>query len=206
MKTLSCLGLLIVLFISSYIRVSGQSFELMPGTERIFVDAQWLKTFDQAKHISFFSRSRATVDYDQNTDLFTGGYLNYTSKVGLGGTILGRISSLSSGFDVGPHFFKRKSNWMLYALASIELSNELGYSWFSIFRFTPSFNDNWKLYSSLELFSNFNDAGHVASVQRIRLGLDYKSYQFGLAINLSGIGRNYQIKDENPGIFLRKVF
>ena len=95
---------------------------------------------------------------------------------------------------------------MLYALASIELSNELGYSWFSIFRFTPSFNDNWKLYSSLELFSNFNDAGHVASVQRIRLGLDYKSYQFGLAINLSGIGRNYQIRDENPGIFFRKTF
>lgn len=62
----------------------AQSLELMPGTENLFVDAQWLKSVDQSTRWSIFSRTRATVDYDNNTDLFTGAYLNYTTKSGLG--------------------------------------------------------------------------------------------------------------------------
>ena len=178
----------------------------MPGTERIFVDAQWLKTFDEEQKWSLFSRSRATVDYEENTNLFVGAYLNYTTKSGFGGTLVGRISTLSAGGDAGIHYFKVKDSFLIYALASIQLQSELAYSWFSILRFTPSLSDRWKLYSSLELFSNFRSDGHVASVQRVRIGLDQKGYQFGLAINLSGLGNDYGMTDTNPGIFLRKQF
>ncbi len=177
----------------------------MPGTKRIFIDAQWLETFDENKKWSLFSRSRATTDYDQNTNLFTGAYLNYTSTSGIGGTVLGRVSGLGSGVDAGVHLFKMKKAIMLYALASIEVSEPNTYSWFSILRYTSQINDKWKLYSSLELFSNFNKVDHVASVQRMRLGLDYKGYQFGLALNLSGLGKDYST-DSNPGLFIRKQF
>ena len=188
------------------IRVHGQSLEVMPGTERIFVDAQWLEFMDKERRWSLFSRSRATSDYRENTNLFTGAYINYTSKIGLGGTLVGRISSLGAGGDVGLHFFNASSRGMVYALASVGLSKEASYSWFSIMRFTPSLSEKWGLYSSLELFSNFGEVGHVASVQRMRVGLSRSGVQFGVALNLSGLGPNYENTDSNPGLFLRKQF
>lgn len=186
--------------------ILGQSLEIMPGTRRVFTDVQWLETFDEEQKWSLFSRSRATVDYQENTDLFSGAYLNYTADVGFGATIVGRISSRGSGADVGSHFFKANGKWMLYALASLGISKELSYSWFSIFRFTPKLSEKWKVYSSLELFSNFGEAGHIASVQRMRLGLDRVGYQFGLGLNLSGLGKTYSVTDANPGVFIRKHF
>lgn len=171
------------------------------------MDVQWLKPIDTANKWTLFSRSRATAEYENNnTDLFTGAYLNYTTKTGIGGTLLGRISSGSSGLDLGVHYFRHGKNFMIYALPTIALKSNLPYSWFSIIRYTPKLADNWVLYTSLELFSNFNESGHVASVQRLRLGVGHKDWQFGLALNLSGIGRNYENKDANPGIFVRKVF
>ena len=184
----------------------AQSLELMPGTERVFADAQWLKTFDSENRWSLFSRARATADYDGNTNLFMGAYLNYTTPSGFGGTIVGRISSFEAGADAGIHFFKANSKFLIYALASVALQSDFAASWFSIMRFTPQLDDRWKLYSSLELFTRFTSEGHSASVQRIRLGVDRKGYQFGLAANLSGLGREYETTDFNPGIFFRKQF
>ena len=201
-------SLLLILTFSFFLisGMKGQSLELMSGTERIFADAQWLRTFDEDKKWSLFSRTRATVSYEENTNLFTGGYLNYTTPSGIGGTILGRISSQSAGADAGIHFFKANAKVMLFALASVELSKELSYSWFSILRFTPSLSNRWKLFTGLELFTNFGEEGHVASVQRLRLGLSREGYQFGFGLNLSGIGKNYEETDTNPGIFIRKQF
>ena len=190
--------LLLGLFLSSF-SLHAQSLEYMQGNERIFVDAQWLKTFDAERRWSLFSRSRATVDYEENTNLFTGAYLNYTSKPGIGGTLVGSISTFGANASAGAHFFKANSQFMVYALLSIDLSSELGYSWFSILRYTPELTEKWKLYTSLELFSSFNGEGHVASVQRLRAGVDSKGYQFGAGLNLSGLGRDYSTTDFNIG-------
>ncbi len=198
--------ILSIAFLVVSIQGWGQSLELMPGTERIFADVQWLKAFDEDYKWTLFSRSRATVDYEENTDLFTGAYVNYTTRSGFGGTVLGRISSSSAGGDIGAHFFKNSETFTVYALASIAIQSELAYSWFSIMRYTPALNNEWRLYSSLELFSNFNASGHVASVQRVRAGLDKQGYQFGLAVNLMGLGSEYSSTDTNPGIFFRKQF
>ena len=183
----------------------AQSFELMPGTERIFIDAQYLKFLDANNKFSLFARARATAEYDEaTTDLFTGAYLNYTTKSGIGGTVLGRISSNNAGIDAGIHFFKAKKSWMIFALPSINIGSELLYSWFSIFRFTPALKNQWKIYSSVELFSAFGQIGHLSSVQRIRLGVDKQGYQFGAAINLRE--SRFTDSDVNPGVFLRKQF
>ena len=196
---------LLILFIGIHLTTKAQSFEVMPGTKRVFIDAQYLKFVDSKKRVSLFSRARATAEYDeQATNLFSGAYLNYTTTSGFGGTILGRISSSSSGIDAGIHYFKATKSLMLYALASINLNDQLLYSWFSILRFTPVLNGQTKLYSSLELFSAFSKIGHLSSVQRIRVGIDKKGYQFGLAINLNE--SRFSDTDVNPGLFLRKQF
>lgn len=198
--------LLLIVLPLFVLSAKSQSLEVMPGTERIFVDAQWLKFMDEKRKWSLFSRSRATTDYEEDTNLFTGAYLNYTTQSGVGGTLVGTISDLGAGADLGIHLFKANGRVMLYALPSIGLQSNLSYSWFSILRFTPPLTDRWKLYTSLELFSAFGEAGHVASVQRLRLGLDREGYQFGIGLNLAGIGKNYSETDSNPGVFIRKQF
>ena len=201
--TFKILPIVVLIFLSS--KVSAQSFETMFGIERIFIDAQSLKFFDEEKKISLFSRARATTEYDnQNTSLFTGAYLNYTTKTGVGGTVLGRISSNGSGIDAGIHYFKATKTVMIYALPSININDELLYSWFSIIRYTPTIKNDWKMYTSLELFSAFGEKGHLSSVQRIRLGIDKKDYQYGLAVNLNE--SRFSDTDVNPGVFLRKQF
>ena len=183
-----------------------QSLELMPGTERFFADVQWLKPLDKDYKFSLFSRTRATVDYENNTDIFSGAYLNYTTKSGIGGSLVGRISSGGAGAELGAHYFKKHSSITFFGLASMALAEEFSYSWFSIFRYRPSLNQNWKLFTGVELYSLFNTNGHVFSVQRLRAGLDRNSYQFGLALNLSGSGADYTDTFTNPGIFIRKEF
>ncbi|MEO1011296.1 MAG: hypothetical protein AAFX53_08305 [Bacteroidota bacterium] len=197
--------LLFLLYLGSWLVAYAQSFEVVPGIERIFIDAQYLKFFDTDNTLSLFSRARATAEYDrQATDLFTGAYLNYTTESGFGATLLGRMATSGSGIDVGVHYFRVKKPFMIYALPSINIGNELRYSWFSILRYTPKLYRDWKLYTSLELFSAFGQLGHLSSVQRIRLGVDKKGYQFGAAINL-GESR-FSGTDINPGLFFRKQF
>lgn len=199
-------GLLLwVYFLSIIIETQAQSFEVMPGANEIFIDAQYLKFFNKTSKFSLFSRARATSSYAKNqTNLFTGAYLNYTTKSGFGGTVLGRIATGGVGIDTGIHYFKTGKSILIYVLPSINVNNTLSYSCFSIFQFTPELRNNWKLYTSLELFSLFGQFGHLYSVQRMRFGLDKMGYQFGAAINLNE-GKFGDI-ELNPGMFLRKQF
>lgn len=206
MKKLS-LGFLF-LFLMQFPQIAyTQSLEIMPGTERFFADVQFLKFFDQQYKVSIFSRTRLTTSYSgEQTNLFSGAYLNYTAFKGFGPSIVGRVSSFSAGVDVGIHYVKSNEKLTVFALPTIQLQETLSYSWFSIVRFTPSIQENWKLYSSLELFSNFNQAGHAFSVQRIRLGLMRKGYAYGLGVNVTETGRKVVLQDSNWGVFLRKSF
>lgn len=197
--------LILAFIVLGYRPCFGQSLEIMAGHERIFADAQWLKFMDTKKHWSVFSRTRATLDYDNQSNLFSGAYLNYTFDTGLGGSLVGKIGNNGGGADAGIHIFKAKSNWMLFGLASIGLKNQLEYSWFSIFRFTPSMNERWKFYSSLELFNLFGKESHLLSVQRLRLGFDYQQFQFGIAANFTEFGKDWT-SQSNIGGFIRKSF
>ena len=199
-----CLGIFLLLF-SIIHTASAQSFELMPGTERIFIDVQFLKYFDDVNGMSLFSRTRATTHYDElNTDLFTGVYLNYTTNSGIGATLLGRIGSNQSGMDIGLHYIKSSNNLTIFASPSVNVNDELLLSWFSIIRYTPTLKADWKLYSSLELFSTFDKAGYLSDLQRIRLGLSKENYQWGFAVNLRD--SRFSAQDINPGIFIRREF
>jgi len=202
-------GLLVVgiLVLAVNARTDAQSFELMAGNERIFIDAQYLKYFDDNYKWSLFSRARATTSYSEKaTDLFTAVYLNNTFKSGLGVSAVGRISSLGSGVDVGMHYLKKRKDWTIFILPSINLNDELLYSWFSIIRYEPSISDKAKLYTSYEQFSAFNGDGHITSVQRLRLGIQKFSFIGGIAANFRESLNDFSVFDSNIGIFIKKEF
>ena len=196
---------MLVLLLGS--KAQAQSLEVMPGTERVFVDLQWLGMLSENKRWSVFSRTRATADYDAATNLFTGAYFNYTTQRGIGLSGLANISTSGPAGGGGVHYFKANKQLLVFALAFAERApNSWHYSWFSIVRYRPQLNDNWRVYTGLELFTRFTDAGHVVSVQGLRAGLEYKGVQFGLATNVYGFGADYDRVEANPGVFIRKEF
>lgn len=200
--------LLMGLFLIGTYKGAAQSFEVMAGHERIFIDAQYLKYFDDNYKWSLFSRARATTTYGENpsTDLFSAGYLNYTIKNGFGVSAVGRISTFGSGIDLGPHVLKRIKSWTLFILPTININNELLYSWFSILKFEPTLSEKFKLYTSYEQFSAFNSNGHSISVQRIRIGINKSNFILGVAANLRESGTDLSNFNSNIGAFIKKEF
>ena len=154
---------------------------------------------------SVFSRTRARIDYGEDSpDFFSGLYLNHTFNSGLGLSVLGRINNRAADIDIGPHFYKQTKNLSFFGLLTFSLTDWGVYSWFSILRYRPSLNNMLKLYSSFELFIAMDQSNHLASTQRLRLGLDYQTYQFGLALNLTEFGNKFEFVNNNFGVFVRK--
>lgn len=188
-------------------KAPAQSIEVMPGTAHLFADIQFFKPlFEGSKHWSVFSRTRGTLDYHHNADILSAGYFNYTTKPGVGMSIVTSLSSAQGGIvGTGVHYFKAQESWSVFALLSTEFRDPQGYVWFSIAKYRPVINESLRLYSSLELYHLFNRSGHVYSTQRVRIGVEKWSLQFGLATNLWQAGEEWDF-DESLGVFIRKEF
>lgn len=196
--------LLLLLFLP--ITLSAQTVEIMPGLNNVFIDVQFFKPFKPGDYSwTLFFRARGEVDYEKNTDIFSGLYLSYTTKPGFGATLLGRISGGMPAMDFGPHYTKTTKTFMVFATISSEVKKNPAFSWFSIVRFMPPITDKLNLFSSLELFFLVNKTGHLLSVQRMRLGLKQNKWQYGLGLNLAERGEDLELSS-NLGVFLRREF
>ena len=183
----------------------AQSLEIMAGSDGVFMDVQYLKFIDKHKRFSVFSRSRSMTDYaGEEIDMFSGAYLNYTTQCGFGASLVGRIASSSSGVDVGLHYFKSNKTWMIYALPTIHIDDNLLYSWFSIVRYTRERSESSNWIFGYELFTAFGEDGHLSTVQRLRGGLEINGFQFGPALNHQ-LFESHEDKI-NFGIFIKKQF
>ncbi|MBK7407957.1 MAG: hypothetical protein IPJ40_07685 [Saprospirales bacterium] len=205
MKPSRLLPLLFILFAVNF--THAQSFELMTGTKRLFFDLKIIKIFDAHKNLSLLHRTRANAEYDiQNNDIFAGTYLNYSFKPGFGPTLVGRIATGGSGFDFGVHYFKATPKFFAYILPAVQIKDEFLFTALSFLRYSPGIKNDWRLHSSLELFTAFNDGGHLKSLQRIRLGVGKKGYNFGLALDFVEKGGSLENVDTNPGVFVERRF
>lgn len=184
----------------------AQSVELMPGSEYFFADVQFFKPLDQQFRTTFFHRTRVQLDYENQTSFFTAGYFNYTTSSGLGPSLVNRLDNSGGNLDLGVHYYQQGKQATFFGLLSASLTDGGVVSWFSIFRFTPQLWEGWKLYTSVELFTVLRKTDHAASIQRLRLGLSHRSYQFGFGANLLELGNNFAFVNDNYGLFIRKEF
>lgn len=178
----------------------------MGGNSRVFADIQWLKPLTSDYEFSLFSRTRATVTYEQQTDLFTGAYLNYTRSKGFGLSLVGRIDQRVGGGDCGVHFFKNQKDITAFVLLSAALDQADHYSLFSIVRYRPPIDTQWKWFSGIELYIAWLRGAHRVSVIRLRFGAEWKDLAFGLGADGVYADHNVQLMNSNFGVFLRQQF
>jgi hypothetical protein len=72
-----------------------------------------------------------------------------------------------------------------------------------ILQYKPEINDRIKLYTRLQMLNLFDSGGNIKSYQWMRLGLEVKGIQFGLAADLDEYGPHPSV-ESNFGLFLRK--
>ncbi len=203
--------LLIATFLFRGVAIA-QSVEYYSGDERNGVDLMWFKNFKnlngEKSPLLFFSRNRASVDYHNSPTAFgSTNAISYNFKNGFG--IVTVASFLNSGFTpkTGFQFYKQKGDFMFFGWAVVDLKKGGNIDIFGLFRYQPKLNEQWKVFSQLELFPVYNPSSEFWNItQRIRLGVKYQNVAFGLMTDFNQSGINDFTTIENIGGFLRYEF
>jgi hypothetical protein len=187
--------------------------EIFSTTQYINHEVWWNKPFADSSRWSYFSFTRFRVNYEtqQKNEFLSYSTLNYDLGKGFGLSTGGFITKHGFSPVVAINYFFANDTWLINLFPSVELKQKPNAEIFAFVQFRPKLNDNWRLFSQLIANSNFNFIRHNFSEQNLRVGLDYRSFQFGLGADF----RQLTVKEDitlstritnNFGIFIRKEF
>ncbi len=181
------------------------------GNERTTADVLWFRYFknaeDQPSKFLFFNRSRASVDYSNQTAFGLTNAVSYNFKSGLG--LVAVAQFFGNGFfpKAGIQYYTRKKNWTIFTWMVSETWSKPSFDWFVLSRFEPALNENLKLFAQFETLSVTNNQGQYQFTQRVRIGVGFKpAWQIGLGGDFQQIKSENRIQTHNLGLFLRKEF
>jgi hypothetical protein len=189
--------------------VIAQAVEVYAGHKRTGVDLLWFKNFknkqDERTPFLFFSRNRASVDYQDSPTAFgSTNAVSYNFKNGLGIVAVG--SFMNAGFTpkMGLQYFKQKGDFMFFGWAVADLKKQGSVDVFGLFRYQPTLKTHLKGFGQLELFPVFNPSTDVWNLtQRLRLGLKYHTWAAGLMTDFNQAGKKTFTNTHNIGVFIR---
>lgn len=94
-------------------------------------------------------------------------------------------------------------SWLISIMPRIDLSKNATWEGFAMLEYTPQLSENWKLYTRAQgVYCAVLDNGdHARSYLKLRAGVVYKEFRFGLGANFDTYGPE-RVSKENYGIFL----
>jgi hypothetical protein len=190
----------------------SQSVETYAGHKRAGVDLLWFNYFakqtGEKTPLLFFSRNRASTDYDNSPTAFgSTNAVSYNFKSGLGLVAVG--SFVNAGFvpKSGVQFVKMKGDFLFFGWLVADLKKAGSMDLFGLFRWQPKLNDQWRLFSQLELFPIYKPENEFWNItQRFRLGAKYHAWTLGFMADFNQSGDDDFVKSMNLGGFLRHDF
>lgn len=190
----------------------SQSVEIYAGHKRAGVDLMWFKFFknkqDECTPLLFFSRNRASTDYDNAPTAFgSTNAISYNFNNGVGLVAVG--SFLNAGFTpkAGVQFVKMKGDFLFFGWLVADLKKEGNFDLFGMLRWQPKISEQWRLFSQLELFPVYNPKNEFWNLtQRLRLGARYRACAAGLMADFNQAGATDFVQTNNLGGFLRYEF
>ncbi len=194
-------------------------FELLAGDKKASVDLMFFKFFKnkagQNSKFLFFSRERAVIDYKQTStaNLPQFGFTeaisyNHPALKGMAPVLVGQILNRNTFAKAGIQYAHISKNTTVFGWVVSELQGDPNLDVFLLLRFTPKLTPKLQLYAQIETANSFpTDADKTFSfVQRLRLGLKIRDWEFGAGTDFSQAGRSQFSKTENTGLFLRHEF
>ena len=176
----------------------------------------WLSgAFQDSSRLSIFNYTRFRVDYESTTanEFLSYSTINYEIVKGFGIATGGFI--LNSGFVpvIAFNYFYQNETWLVNIFPSVELVEDPNKEVFLFLQYRPRLNDRLRLFSQLVYNANFTLERHNFSEQNLRLGLEYRSLQFGIGGDVTQVpfempetSRVNTDWNFNFGLFLRKEF
>lgn len=203
---------LFYLFAFLHLSAAAQMAEVYAGHQRAGVDIMWFKNVNSKKEertpFLFFSRNRASVSSANSPALFgSTNAVSYNFKNGVGVVIV--ASFLNAGFTpkAGIQYFRQRGNFMFFGWLVADLKAKGTVDMFGLFRYQPKINDQWNLFTQMELFPVFVPSADTWNLtQRIRLGARYQSWAGGWMLDLNQYGKSSWTATKNTGAFIRYEF
>ncbi len=185
-------------------------FELFAGHKRTGADVLWFKNPTQHKNAPwlFFHRSRASVDYSNQTAFGITNAISYNFKNGIG--IVAATQFQQTGFVAkgGVQLFRSFKNGSVFSWIVVgnNTAHRFSGDWFVLARYTPKLNNQIRWFIQTEFFNTLDNQQHKSYTQRLRLGIKLKDWQTGLGGDYTQSGIHHLTATQNTGIFIRKEF
>ncbi len=207
MKFFKATCALISLFLLSSIIVNAQPIpvELMMGNKYGTVNLAFSRNFSQTSRFGFFHMNTVQFDYkDENQNSFILQDLVYVETF-KNLRVAGGVAYSKGGFapTAGLQYLYVGKKFMFLFAPRVNIVSDPSYDVMTSIQYKPEINDRLKLYTRLQMLNLFNADGNIKSYQWVRLGLEAKGLQFGLAFNLDEYGPDPSV-DASYGVFIRK--
>lgn len=213
-------NLLVVILIATYLDSSAQiPVEIFLGHKRSTLDVMFFKYFRNGKKENttwlFFNRNRLSLDYRMTGSNYLPQF-GFTEAVsyndpgwkGFAPVLVGQALNSGVFAKAGLQYAHMQAQLTVFTWFVCEIRAEPRMDYFLLVRFTPGLTGKVKLFSQLESVNAFpTKAGDSYSfIQRLRLGLQLQSYQFGAGSDFSQTGRDAFTSFSNVGLFIRHEF
>tara|TARA_R110002049_G_scaffold52783_4_gene147338 strand:+ start:3734 stop:4399 length:666 start_codon:yes stop_codon:yes gene_type:complete len=193
---------------TAYSKPKTISVEEMLGDKRQFLQLIVNKAFVEKKTIGLLSITSYAADYKdnfsnnefQNTTLV---YHQLGNGIGINtGASFTSVEGLKN--FVGLQYKYQSKTLSATYMTSYYFINSHKISNFALVEYRPAINENWSVYSRLQLHYNHDleSGNHFRSYAYSRLGLTYNYFSFGLAYNFDRYRADKNIKN-NYGLFLK---
>jgi hypothetical protein len=193
--------------------------EIFGGHERTTLDIMFFKFFKNKEGQNtkwlFFNRNRATLDYRMTKTTFLPQYgftealsFNAPKLKGFAPVLVVQLLNRGVFPKLGIQYAHQTKNLTIFTWAVVETLKEPNIDYFLLTRYTPKISEKLNLFTQLELFNGLPsvEKNTFSFVQRLRIGLKIKEWQFGVGADFTESGRGDLVNTQNIGGFIRHEF
>lgn len=200
-----CVIFSFILFDSILLNAQPIPVELMMGNKYGTVNLAFNRSFSQNSRFGFFHMNTVQFYYkDEIKNSFLLQDLLYVEAI-KNLRVAGGVVYSKGGFNTtaGLQYVFSGKKLVFLCAPRVNIESEPSYDIMTIIQYKTPINDRVSLFTRVQALNLFDANGNIKSYQWMRLGLEVKGIQFGLAANLDEYGLNPSIVT-NFGIFLRK--
>jgi hypothetical protein len=193
--------------------------ELFAGHEKTTIDLQFFRYCKQRDGQNsrwlFFNRNRASIDYamTSKTSLPQFGFteaLSYNHPALKGFAPVAVVQVLNAGVfpKAGIQYARVRENLVIFSWLVAETLSSPDMDYFLLLRYTPLIKGALRLFLQGETINSFPlyTGGTASFIQRLRVGLKQRYWQWGLGGDFSQNSRNDPSFASNMGLFIRYEF
>lgn len=218
MKRIVSLSFLVIA-LANLVQAQSVPLEVFAGDKRTTLDLLLIRNLhgkaDAKSKFLFFSRSRVSLDYNETKtanlpqfSLTEALSYNIKSLRGFAPVAVLQVFNRGTFPKAGIQYLKLKPHFTFFSWSVVDLAKDPFVDVFILSRFTPKLTEKMRLYTQLELLSNFptQESANMNFIQRVRVGLKFDEIQFGLGLDINETGKDNFTNTTNGGVFFRYEF